>query len=313
MLPERFSREYGDAFGSYLTGSGPLTASLEEGLATSGGYAVPIIVDQKVVPLAPQDSAVRQLATVIETERDITVAAITARATPALRTETSTFPVAQQTFGGFTLGAYSVGLQVPASIEFLSDVSWWKSIVLPDAVSGFLELEEGYYVNGTGSGQAQGLIGNVGAGVTCEPDTNGNPCSVDAIWQLVASLKDAYTKNASFLMTRATALGIRRAQVGSVFEPIFHRRNGQDECAGFPVAYSSQMPAAARGATPVLFGDFAKGYVVGDRGGSALLLKRVDQSTLMLSAGETILIFSRRSDGRVRVAEAIQSLTISAS
>jgi HK97 family phage major capsid protein len=313
MLPERFSREYGEAFGSYLTGSGPLTASLEEGLATSGGYAVPIVVDQKVVPLAPQDSAVRQLATVIETERDITVAAITARATPALRTETSTFPVAQQTFGGFTLGAYSVGLQVPASIEFLSDVNWWKSIVLPDAVSGFLELEEGYYVNGTGSGQAQGLIGNVGAGVTCEPDTNGNLVSVDGIWQLVASLKDAYTKNASFLMTRATALGIRRAQVGSVFEPIFHRRNGQDECAGFPVAYSSQMPAAARGATPVLFGDFAKGYVVGDRGGSALLLKRVDQSTLMLSAGETILIFSRRSDGRVRVAEAIESLTISAS
>ena len=142
---------------------------------------------------------------------------------------------------------------------------------------------------------------------------NGNLVSVDAIWQVVASLKETYAKNASFLMAKATALKIRRAQVGSVFEPIFRRVNGQDECAGHPVFYSSAMPAAARGATPVLFGDFSKGYLIGDRGGSALLMKKLDQTALMMSNGEIVLLFYRRSDGRVRVAEAIQSLNIAAS
>jgi HK97 family phage major capsid protein len=313
LLSNKFSREYMEAFDAYRGGAGPITGSLQEGVTNSGGYAVPIIVDKAVVPLAPQDSAIRRLATVIPTESDIKVAAITARGTPALRTETSSFPVAQPTFGGFTLSAFGVGIQTPVSMELLQDVRWWGGIILPDAVSGFLEVEESYYVNGTGSGQAQGLIGNVGVGVTTEPDTNNNLVSVDAVWQLVASLKESYTAGASFLMSRATALGIRRAQVGSVFEPIFHRRNGQDECAGFPVVYSSQMPAAARGATPVLFGNFEKGYLIGDRGGSALLLKKLDQTPLMVSNGEVLLLFYRRSDGRVRVAEAIQSLNIAAS
>jgi HK97 family phage major capsid protein len=73
------------------------------------------------------------------------------------------------------------------------------------------------------------------------------------------------------------------------------------------------MPTAARCATPVLLGDFSRGYIVGDRGGSALLMKKLDQTSLMASDGELVLLFYRRSDGRVRVPEAIQSLTIAAS
>jgi HK97 family phage major capsid protein len=209
-----------------------------------------------------------------------------------------------------------VGNEIPTSLELLQDVPWaLKEMILPDAESGQLEVEETYYVNGTGSGQAQGLIGNVGVGVTAEPDTAGNLVSVDAIWQVIASLKDRYAKGASFLMSRTTALGIRRAQAGSgtYFEPIFRREGGVDLLAGYPVQFSSAMPAAARGATPVLFGDFKRGYIIGDRGGSALFLKRLDQTSLMAANGEIVLFIYRRSDGRVRVAEAIQPLNIAAS
>jgi HK97 family phage major capsid protein len=123
LMSERFSREYGDAFNSFLTGAGPITGSLQEGVSNSGGYAIPITVDRQVVPLAPQDSAVRRLATVVETTSDVKVASITARGTPALRTETSVFATAQPMFGGFELSAFPVGIQTPVSIELLQDVA----------------------------------------------------------------------------------------------------------------------------------------------------------------------------------------------
>jgi HK97 family phage major capsid protein len=317
LLPDRFSREYQAGFAAYVTGNGPISAALYEGTGSAGGYAIPYLLDQKIVPLAPQDSAVRSLATVVETESDVRVPGVLTRGAPALKTETADFPQNQLTLGDFVLSAFLVGNEVPVSLELLQDAPWaLEKMILPDAEAGQLETEESYYVNGTGSGQAQGLIGNVGVGVTTEPDGNGNLVSVDAVWQVIASLKDRYAKNASFLLSRATALGIRRAQVqtsSGFYEPIFRRENGVDMLAGFPVAYSSAMPAAARGATPVLFGDFARGYLIGDRGGSGLFLKRLDQTPLMVSNGEIALFIYRRSDGRVRVAEAIQPLTIAAS
>jgi HK97 family phage major capsid protein len=272
------------------------------------------VVDQKIVPLAPQDSAIRRLATVIPTTSDIRIPAIATRGTVSAKSETSGFTVAVPSLSDFTLSAFSAGVEVPISIELAQDAPWFTKVTLADAVSAFLEYEEVNYVTGSGSGQAQGLIGNCGPGVTCEPDTNGNLVSIDATWQLLASLKDTYAKNASWLMTRATALVIRRAQVGSnIFEHVFKSQDGVDLLHGRPVEYSSAMPTAARGACPVLLGDFARGYIVGDRGGSALLMKKLDQTALMVSNGELVLLFFRRSDGRVRVAEAIQSLNIAAS
>jgi len=316
LLPDRFSREYKEGFDAYVTGEGPISAALYEGLGSAGGYAVPYLVDQKIVPLAPQDCALRSLSTVVETESDVRIPAVLTRGTPALKTETAAFSQNQPTLGDFVLSAFLVGNEIPASLELLQDAPWaLKEMILPDAASGQLELEESYYINGSGSGQAQGLVGNCGAGVITEPDTNGNLVSVDAVWQVIASLKDRYAKNASFLMSRTTALGIRRAQAGSgtYFEPIFRRENGINLLAGFPVAFSQSMPAAARGATPCLFGDFKRGYIIGDRGGSALFLKKLDQTAAMVNSGEIALFFYRRSDGRVRVAEAVQSLTIAAS
>jgi HK97 family phage major capsid protein len=315
VISGRLSREYDAAFSAWLTGNGPITASLDEGTGSAGGFAVPFTVDQKIVPLAPQDCALRSLATVVETAADVRIPAVLTRGTAAIKTETGAFPQNQPSLGDFVLSAFLVGNEIPASIELLQDVPWAvKEMILPDAESAQLEAEEAYYVNGTGSGQAQGLIGNCGPGVTCEPDTNGNLVSIDATWQLLASLKDTYAKNASWLMTRATALVIRRAQVGSnIFEHVFKSQDGVDLLHGRPVEYSSAMPTAARGACPVLLGDFARGYIVGDRGGSALLMKKLDQTALMVSNGELVLLFFRRSDGRVRVAEAIQSLNIAAS
>jgi HK97 family phage major capsid protein len=153
----------------------------------------------------------------------------------------------------------------------------------------------------------------VGAGITAEPDGLGNVVSIQATLNVLGALKATYHKNASWLMQRATSLIIRAAQVQTgLYEPVFRRENGIDLLHGYPVEYSSQMPTAARGNCAALFGDCAKGYLIGDRGGSALILKVIDQGP-GAAQGMIDLLFYRRTDGRVRVAEAIQSLNIAAS
>jgi HK97 family phage major capsid protein len=313
ILPNRLSRDYHDAFFG-LFGAGPTNAALYEGSSPAGGYAIPIVVNDQVIPLAPQDSAVRRLATVIPTKSDIKFAQINVR-TPgtAAVAETTSFPTGSPTLGGFTLSAYMAGVEVPVSMEFAQDVTLFNSFVLQDVTSAFLEYEESLFLLGSGSGQAQGLIGNVGGSVTEEPDGNGNAISIQGTLDILGQVKATYHDNASWLMSRASSLLIRKAQVGSnLYEPVFRRENGVDLLHGYPIEYSSQMPSASRGNAPILFGDFRAGIVIGDRGGSALFVKVQDQMALA-AAGEINLFFYRRTDSRIRRSEALAQYNIAAS
>jgi HK97 family phage major capsid protein len=311
IVPARFSRDYFKAFHGLFNG-GPLSAALYEGSSPAGGYAVPVVVNDQVVPLAPADNAIRRLATVVSTKSDVKQPTVTTRALAGLKTETSSFTASVSSLGQFTLGANFIGVEVDTSIEIAQDVDLVNAFVYPDAVSAFEEVEAPLFISGSGTGQPQGLIGNCGAGVTDEPDSNGNLVSIQATLDILGTLKAKYHDNATWVMQRATSLIIRKAQVGTnLYEPVFRRENGVDLLHGYKVEYEGSMPTAARGNTPVLFGDFASGYIIGDRGGSALRMKVLDQSGF--AQGLMTLLFYRRSDGRVRRSEAIQGLTISAS
>jgi len=140
-------------------------------------------------------------------------------------------------------------------------------------------------------------------------DSSGNLLSIDSTFDVMGLLKSPYHPNASWLMQRATAVELRKAQKQSnLFEPVFVRVGNQDFLHGYPVVYSSTMPAIAASATPVLFGDFKQGYVIGDRGGSGINVKVLDQVQAL--QGQIVLLAYRRSDGRVRRSEAIQAITL---
>ncbi len=312
-IPERFSRDYFQAFYSYLGGGGPLNAAMYEGSSPAGGYAVPVEVAGQVLPLAPQDSAVRRLSKVIPTRSDLRVNQALTRGAFAAKTETSAFTTAQPSLNQFTISAFAVGVETPMSIELAQDAEYFQTFVLDDMVTALLEYEEPLFISGTGSGQPQGLLGNVGAGITAEPDANNNLVSIAATLSVLGTLKDTYHAGASWLMQRATSLIIRAAQVGTAFQPVFRRENGVDLLHGYPCAYSSSMPTAARGATPVVFGNFRRGYLIGDRGGSAMIIKVIEQDATLAQQGVLTLLGYRRTDGRVMRSEAIQGITIAAS
>ena len=68
------------------------------------------------------------------------------------------------------------------------------------------------------------------------------------------------------------------------------------------------MPSIGAASTPILFGDFQNGYVIGDRGGSGINVKILDQPKAM--EGLLLFLAYRRTDGRVRRSEAIQAISL---
>jgi HK97 family phage major capsid protein len=211
------------------------------------------------------------------------------------------------TLGTVPLSAFMAGVSYPLSFEIYGDVPALMTFLFQDGMLDLDTYEENLFVNGSGVGMAQGLIGNVGAGVSESVDAAGNLVNPDGILDLIDSVKAKYLNGSSFLMQRATATIIRKAQrQANLYEGVWTRENGQDYLHGYPVAYSAAMPAAAHGACPVLFGNFKLGYIVGDRGG--VNLKVLDQVNAAL--GEVQVFIYRRSDGRVRNADCIQGYNV---
>ena len=304
-------------FGGYALPQ--ISASMYRGGNSAGGYSVSVPTDNRIVPLGLPDLGVRSLARVIETETDIKIPTQGSFGAAGIKAEsgasTYTFTESDPTLGQFTLSAFMTGLTHTVSWELLQDVELFQTFGIQDLLNAISITEDGFFVNGTGTNQPQGLIGNVGTGT-------GSPYLVEstgvyllnAVDDVLGTLKGTYYPNASWLMSRATGTAIRKAQRQSnLFAQVWTRENGRDYLAGFPVSYSSAMPAiptaTSAGVQPILFGSFLDGYVIGDRGGAGTYVKVLDQP--LATAGQTILLGYKRVDGRVRVAEAIQSITIS--
>jgi HK97 family phage major capsid protein len=304
---KQLSADYSDAFGTYISTKGTqIDAALYEGSDGSGGFAVPSFVDGQIVPLAPQEFAVRRLATVIPTGADIKIPRKTAFGVAAGKAETGTssnyFTSSTPTIDQFTLSAFMGGIQEPCSWEIVQDVNTFQAFVVDDGLLAMQTREEDLYVNGSGSGEAEGLIGNVGAGAT-------QALSLAGTLDLVGTLNAMYHPGASFLMQRATSIALRKLQTAAnLFNPAWTRVGTQDYLHGYPVEYSQAMPANSGSNTPILFGDFKRGYVIGDRGGSGINVKILDQPRAL--EGVLVMLFYRRTDGRVRRSEAIQGYTL---
>jgi HK97 family phage major capsid protein len=311
------SADYTSAFREYVSSNGQKQqAALYEGAGSSGGFAVPVIVEGQVVPLAPTDTGVRSIASVIATSSDVKIPVATTISTASGKLEgdgtgSNLFQESEPTLAQFTLSAYMMGVLHQISWELAQDVPSFQAFAISDMLLAAQLYEENLFVNGTGTGQAQGLIGNVGTGVTGVAAGSDNYASelLAATFSVQSTLKTAYHANAGWLMSRATAVAIKKQQSQTnLYTPVWAREGGKDFLHGYPVTFSTAMPTIATGHTPLLFGDFSTGYVIGDRGGSGLNVKILDQP----KAAEGILQFLcyRRSDGRVRRSEAIQAITL---
>ena len=301
------------------------TASYEGG-STSGAPLYQIApVDTNIIPLAPPEMGIQKLALVIPTSMDLPMAQKTGFGTASPKAEgtgngSNLFAYVQSpTTAKFTLSAHMVGHPEDASWELLQDVNTFQQFLVDDILLSIAELKEGYWWGGNSDG-IQGLKGNIGAGsgTAVAPTSNSYfSALLDATFDVLGTLNVYYYPNAAFLMQRAASVGIRKAQKqANLFEPVFTRVNGQDFLHGFPVEYSAAVDTAIEatpgtaitGNVPIVFGDFKRGYVIGERGGSGVNIKILDQPKAL--EGLLTILGYQRVDGHVRRSEALQPIIL---
>lgn len=264
------------------------------------------------------DLGVRAISKVITTSNDVKIPVQSSFGTAGIKAEsgssTNLFSESDPALSQFTLSACMTGLTHTVSWELMQDVAMFQEFGIRDLLNAIDIAEDNFFVNGTGSSQPQGVLGNVGTGTgsAYTVDSTGLYLLQSTI-DVIGTLKASYFANAGWLMSRTTGAAIRKAQIqANLFAPVWTRENGRDFLHGFPVTYSQNMPAlptaTSSGVTPVLFGSFQDGYVIGDRGGSGTFIKILDQP--LATAGQTVLLGYKRVDGRVRRSEAIQAISI---
>src|SRR5579871_2445942 len=130
--------DYVDAFHDYVSSNGQkVDAALYEGSGSAGGYVVPVVVEDQVVPLAPPDMGARSIATVIPTVMDIKIPRSTAISTASGKSEgdgtgSNLFTESEPTLEQFTLSAFMAGVLHQISWELAQDVPSFQSFAVTD-------------------------------------------------------------------------------------------------------------------------------------------------------------------------------------
>lgn len=288
----------------------------------AGGYAISVPTETLIVPLAMPDLGIFDASMVIPTATDVKIPQAASFGTSALKAESTgtiaTFGGTDPTLGQITLSAFMAGALRLASFELLQDVQAFSQFLIDDLLKGQRILEDSLLATGTGNGQAQGVFGNTGTGTGTAYNLAGTSADsttlLDSLFDVVATLRAQYQANAVWVMSRATGLAIRRAQMqANLFAPVFSvDPDGTERILGKPVFYDVNAPAlpatTSAGVLPILYGSFKDGYIVGVRGGAGINCKVLDQP--WASQGQIGILCYRRLDGRVRRSEAIQSIKI---
>ena len=304
-----------------------MSAAMYEGVTGgsngAGGYAVSVPTVPQIIPLAMPDLGIYNASMVIPTATDVKVPQQASFGTSTIKAESNgtiaTFGGTDPTLSQVELTSFMAGGLRLVSWELLQDVDTFQQFVVDDLLRGQRILEGSLLATGTGVGQPQGVFGNTGTGTGTAYALTGTSADgqvlLDALFDVVAQLKATYQANASFIMTRATGLAIRRAQMQSnLFVPVFTMdADGTERILGKPVYYDVNAPAlpsaTTAGVPAILYGDFKAGFMVGVRGGAGINVKILDQP--WAAQGMLGVLAYRRLDSRVSRSEAIQSVTFS--
>mgnify|MGYP001581747064 CR=1 FL=1 len=183
------------------------------------------------------------------------------------------------------------------------DIEGWINRKLTERFA----VDEGTaFVSGTGVGQPQGLL--TISGVTAVNSGSATLIKADGMINLFYGLPDAYARNATWLMRRATvgAVAILKDGVGNYLWRPGLEAGTPNTILNAPYRECPDMPAVAASVYPVIFGDIKRAYLVVDR--QDMVVLRDPYSAKPLVEFYT----TRRVGGQPVLTEAYQKLYISA-
>jgi HK97 family phage major capsid protein len=258
------------------------------GSGQDGGYLVPdeteAEIGKRLAALSPirAISSVRQVsAAVLKKPFSVTGPAVGWVAETAARPQTNTATLAELSFP--TMELYAMPAATASLLDdTVVDLDQWIS---GEVEAAFAEQEGAAFVSGDGTNKPKGFLSNtlvaesawawgkIGYTLTgvagAWPASNPSDVLIDTIY----ALKAGYRQNANWVMNRKTQAAIRKlkdADGNYLWQPPASP-GSRAMLMGFPLVEAEDMPDIDDDATPVAFGDFARGYLVVDRAGVRVL------------------------------------------
>lgn len=277
--------DYTSAFNAHMK-KGEITASLNKGTASEGGYLAPTEWDRTITDELLQVSPMRQICSVMSISTNGFSKLFNLRGTAsgwvgetAARTET-----AAPTLGTLTYNTGEIYANPSATQQMLDDAE----INLEAWLAGEVNLEFAYqegaaFLSGNGTNKPTGILTYVTGAANAAAHPFGAislvnsgaaaDLTADGIINLTYALPSEFTGNARFVMNRNTQKEVRLLKDGQnnyLWQPTFVA--GQPATLlGYPITEMAGMPDVAASAVPILFGDFQRGYLIVDRTGVRVL------------------------------------------
>lgn len=278
------------AFAGYVRSGTTLEMKAFTGVTgDSGGYAVPREIDATIDTLLKAASPIRSVANVVQVGSAGYRKLVTTGGTPSgwaaetgARTETAT-----PTFVEIAPPMGELYANPSATQAMLDDALFDVETWLADEIAmEFAKAEGAAFVNGSGTSRPKGFLQQPVAASAdgarafgtlqyiasgAAGDFAANP--QERLIDLVQALRAPYRQGAVFVMNAATLARIRKFKTGDgafVWQPSLAA--GQPATLlGYPVIEAEDMPDIAAGALAIAFGNFRLGYVIAERGETAIL------------------------------------------
>ena len=273
----------------------------------NGGYLAPEEYVNEIIKNITEISPVRQASRVRSTTREsIAIPRRTGLVQGGWIGEGGEFGQSESTYGIEEIKVNKLGVYTVITTEMLNDAAFnMEAEINQDMVEEFAKLEGEAFIKGNGINKPQGLLTNpniqeVNTGIA-------NDITADSIIEIAGELKTGY--NPAYMLNRRTLARIRRLKTGDgqyLWQPGLAA--GQPNMInGYPYFSAIDMDDIAVNSTPVLFGDFMRGYTIVD--GTTLSVIR--DSYFLATSGKVRFVAHRRVGGQVVLPEAIKKLKVS--
>ncbi|TIX89299.1 phage major capsid protein [Rhizobium sp. P44RR-XXIV] len=295
------------AFADFVrSGDANEVKSLGYATPSTGGILAPEAVSTSILEKVAEFSPVRGLAQTISMSGPLLqLPRLVDEVAVGEVAETAPRPESEPSFDQIDLKPFEMAVIVPVTRILLEDAQIDLASYLGNHIARrFGQKEAGWFVNGNGSTQAEGIL------TSDDVQEFEGEIAADDLIDLFYSIKTAYSANGSWLMNRKTMAAVRKLKDtdGAYLWERSIAAGQPPLLLGRPVYEAVDMPDVAADATPIVFGDFATGYAVADRVGFNIL-----RDELTGAANGIIKLHARRRvGGRIVMGEALTKLKVAA-
>ncbi len=289
--------------------------ALSQSSDSDGGFLVPVDFENELITQAFDEAAIRPLANVKPTSRD--VVQLGAISKPVVAWGNADIAISPQELeaGGERITIFPVRGMTAIHNDTMDDAvaNIWAEL-LDQFSMAIAEAEDDAFATGAGNNSPQGVIAHPSVLANYRPTkvaaalSDASNDGVQALISVLYALKKTYRRNATWAMNSGTEAEVRKLKNSNgdyLWQPPV-QAGAPPTLLGRPFVNPEGMPDIAANSYPIVCGDFKKGYNIRDRSGVTVrrLLERYAEYD------QTGFVVKRRTGGQVTLPEAFACLKV---